>query len=467
MEKELKKQEFFPLNSYKFKIIRPGGNDTALVYGLVENPLERKKINDEIMAMYPNVEQVGFVNLGDKEATLAMAGGEFCGNASRSTAFLALDGQPGEISLTVSGVSRPIRAGVKENGDAFAEMPIYEDPKKVKKLREDRNTWLVEMEGITHLVVFDMEQIENLSKEKIKEQAMKLIEEKGLTRYPAAGVIYTGKSNDGYSIAPVVYVRDINTLFYETACGSGTTALGLVLAKKRGRSIKNVPILQPSGMTINISVDYEDNRFIDAEINGPLQVLGEGSLEATQKGNIFIESVTNQNQLDNILKGGLIKLYQDVFSQPPYNEQFSEEEIVSIFQEYLKQGKLFIARNKTDGVIGFGATLPLDIVPNVKIIAKDNGLRIKNAWYMAELGVMSTYRRLGLGKKLVIARLRAIQAQGGRMALMRTSVNNIVSQRLYTNLGFEVVEGMRQQVEQRRTDGKVVADERIFMIKEL
>lgn len=75
------------LEKLKISILRPSGNDTALVKGLFTIE-ERKEINNLIMQKYSNVEQVGFYDFDGKQITLEMAGGEFCGNALRSTAYL-------------------------------------------------------------------------------------------------------------------------------------------------------------------------------------------------------------------------------------------------------------------------------------------------------------------------------------------------------------------------------------------
>ena len=74
----------------KYAICRPGGNDTALVYGSDYTQEQKKCINDAIMKKHSNVEQVGFIDF-NKKPELQMAGGEFCGNATRSAANLYLD----------------------------------------------------------------------------------------------------------------------------------------------------------------------------------------------------------------------------------------------------------------------------------------------------------------------------------------------------------------------------------------
>lgn len=78
------------------------------------------------------------------------------------------------------------------------------------------------------------------------------------------------RQDGSIKMEPVVWVRSISTLFYETACGSGTTAVGLVEAVRNGVDV-NIPVLQPSGMQINIEVGFDGDRFSDAFISGPIE----------------------------------------------------------------------------------------------------------------------------------------------------------------------------------------------------
>ena len=104
------------MNQIKYSIYRPAGNDTALVYGTNYTKKMKKKINDAIMKKHTNVEQVGFIsNNGKKE--LQMAGGEFCGNATRSAAYNYLDGMQGKIHICVNSKDKII-AGVDKNKKA-------------------------------------------------------------------------------------------------------------------------------------------------------------------------------------------------------------------------------------------------------------------------------------------------------------------------------------------------------------
>ena len=276
--------------NYQFNIIKPGGNDTCIITGKVDNQSERKRLNDLIMSNYPNVEQVGFLSDGQ----LNMAGGEFCGNATRSAAFLTLGGKPGEIKLKVSGVTSELVCGVNQNLEAYAQMPIYPDLEKITPIRQPNGSsdFLVEMEGISHLITFNTTLINGLSEDEIKQIAKNRIVDLNLDKLQAAGVIFTQKKGDLYKITPVVYVRDIDTLFLETACGSGTTALGLVLSKISNQSIREVSIQQPSGMDIKISVNFSNKKFKNAFIEGPIKPISSGE--------IYYNFISNQSYVSQI-----------------------------------------------------------------------------------------------------------------------------------------------------------------------
>lgn len=445
--------------SRPFMILRPGGNDTALVKGVVTDPLTKRRVNQLIMESYPSVEQVGFVDLSEPPE-LMMAGGEFCGNATRSTAWLALGGTQGEALVKVSGVENKLIAGAKGETEAFAQIPIYPEFSRIKKDTE-KNGYIVQMEGITHFVCFDTQDIEGQDQEQIKRTSLEAIKDRGLDRFPAAGVIYAKQNQGNWQITPIVFVRDIATLFYETACGSGTTALGMVLALNEGKSVENIAVFQPSGLPINVTVRRNSESFDYAEIRGPIVPLLEGSLEGNEKMTYIIERVYSSEQMNQALKKeGLIELYKKVFAGPPYFESFNDQEIQGYFQEYLADGIVYLARNGKK-IIGFGACVSLESQKTLAELARKNGIDPKNVWYMADLGVDSEYRENGIGKRLVESRIQAVPE--GSEIIMRTSENNIASKNLYLSLGFEEVIGMEQEVEQERIGGVLKRDRRIFL----
>ncbi len=275
-----------------FIILRPAGNDTALVSGIVKDPVKRKAIADVIQREFPNVEQVGFINPDKKNAELLMTGGEFCGNATRSAVYHILSMNPGKIKIKASGVKKKLLAGITEDGDCFSQMPVYSDPSYVKADPKNKGNYLVELEGITHYVDFNVSKIKTLAIDEIKERARAQMFELGINSYPACGIIYAEALDDGWIIHPVVYVRDANTLYYETACGSGTTAFGLVHALKKGGSVKDISVMQPSGLSIKVSVEFNGSSFGYVQIQSPIKRLGEGVLKA--------ENNSKQNSLANL-----------------------------------------------------------------------------------------------------------------------------------------------------------------------
>ena len=86
---------------YNYKIYVPSGNPTALVLKMERNKEKRREINDELMNKYDFVEQVGFISEDNKKPELLMAGGEFCGNATRSAVYYYLNGKEGNIEITI------------------------------------------------------------------------------------------------------------------------------------------------------------------------------------------------------------------------------------------------------------------------------------------------------------------------------------------------------------------------------
>lgn len=103
----------------KYIIYDPGGNKTALVIGTYYK--QKKEINDRILKLHKDVEQVGFIST--KNNQLIMAGGEFCGNATRCSVSYYLKGQPGLIDIKVSGTSKILKAGIDSLGKAFSQIP--------------------------------------------------------------------------------------------------------------------------------------------------------------------------------------------------------------------------------------------------------------------------------------------------------------------------------------------------------
>lgn len=247
--------------------IRPGGNDTALVEGISRSRKEKKKINDTIMREFPFIEQVGFIDL--KKPELQMAGGEFCGNATRSCVYLYLDGRPGTVWIKTSGTSRMLKAGVDEGGNCWTQIPL---PQKILSMVLTEKYTIVPLDGITH-VVYPINQ-RFPSFQAAKQMAKSILTSLNLLKTtPAAGVMFIRSKGDQLAIEPIVWVRDIQTFFYETACGSGTMAVGLWQALSGNKPITDVEVIQPTGETISATVRRSGNSLTEGVIRGKVSIV--------------------------------------------------------------------------------------------------------------------------------------------------------------------------------------------------
>lgn len=251
---------------FKYYIYSPCGNDTALVEGTNINEQIKKIINNKIMNANPNIEQVGFVS--QDRYKLAMAGGEFCGNATRSAAYYYLKGNSGEIDINVSG-DIIIKAGVNEEGKAWSQIPLYEGTDYINQL--DKEIYEIKINGIKYMILEKDLSKQYLSDRKnIKLNAMNLLKKYNIRETEAMGVIFLEEINEKIKIHPVVWVKEINTLFYETSCGSGTTAVAMLKTIQNNQS-QNIDIIQPSNQIITAKIVINKGKIESAYILGNIK----------------------------------------------------------------------------------------------------------------------------------------------------------------------------------------------------
>ena len=269
-------------------IARPGGNDTAIVWDHVQREAQGR-VSLDIQQTYPGVEQVMFIEPLANSSTLRgqMAGGEFCGNATRSLGYLMLDTKDGRIEIEVSGATRPLNVEVC-NGFSKTQIPILNDLDCITPIG-DTGEHLATLEGISFLITFQDanhgRQIASLNTlDEKKRRVLEILNDHKLSQGAASGLlILNRKENGDLHLDPYVYVRDTGTLYYESGCGSGSTAVGLMLAKQSGSSIVNQKIVQPSGMGLYVSIDRNEREFVSATVNGPVEILLDGSMHVSEK----------------------------------------------------------------------------------------------------------------------------------------------------------------------------------------
>ena len=244
----------------KLTVVRadPAGNITLFV----RTPVDKAQygaVGEKLLAL-PELkgEQVGFL-LGD--GRMEMAGGEFCGNATRAFGLLTAKerGLTGKchLTLSVSGCEKPVGADVDTDaGTARAEMPL---PRFVRaETVGGVQGTLVHLGGIAHFVVEGVAPSEAFFAE--AEPMFRALG--GLEAY---GVIFldtkTGK------MCPLVKVPAVNSLVWEGSCGSGSLAAAIAQSAGIRDGVFERDYVQPAG-TIRVTVERRGGEVTSAYIGG-------------------------------------------------------------------------------------------------------------------------------------------------------------------------------------------------------
>lgn len=164
-------------------------------------------------------------------------------------------------------------------------------------------------------------------------------------------------------------------------------------------------------------------------------------------------------------RAAFIGAYQTIFSGFPYFERWYPAEAEGVYRRMtaLEDNVTLIATKGDDQIVGFGIAIP--ILGNRAVSAHLTGLvPLKHTFYLAELGVLDTFRGRGVGRTLVRERLRMIDPQRYSHVVLRVSTNHSPSSEMYKAMGFEEM-GVYMDVSAMRTDGKVTTDRRMFLSK--
>ncbi|QHI73388.1 hypothetical protein [Aminipila terrae] len=250
-------------------IANPSGNKIIFVLTPVPES-QYAVISDKLLNINCfNAEQVCFIKNIDFhhniQGSMNMSGLEFCGNASRSFALFIAKQQGltglNNIKISVSGIREPLDVLVNTSlNRAEVSMP---HPKKIKYLKDQKLSYLnsaglVEFDGILHIILNDIPASEKIFNE-IKTYVMK-------TRNPSVfGVMFYNTKLK--HMVPVVYVRDIDTTYFEGSCASGTTALCISLSQKYTDGTYMYRVSQPAGELI-ASVEKNKNKIKRLTVDG-------------------------------------------------------------------------------------------------------------------------------------------------------------------------------------------------------
>lgn len=157
--------------------------------------------------------------------------------------------------------------------------------------------------------------------------------------------------------------------------------------------------------------------------------------------------------------------YQEIWSEPPYNERFSSEEAGAVLTRALRiPEQITLLAVRDSGVVaGFAIAFPVASKPDV--VRDIRGLLpIDRTFYFAELGIMEKWRQTGLGTQLIQFRLDLIDRARFDHVILRTSANRNAAYEMYKTLGFEDT-GVYMEVPSRRNDGSFRTDRRLFLAK--
>ena len=237
------------MKTVDYIIADPAGNITILVLSPADRS-EYQEIASALLDKHRDAEQVAFVLPPQDPPAMEMCGLEFCGNASRSFAYyeaLKYDPPLSEITVKVSGAQDPLRACIDaEKQEAKIEMPLPSGAEKLIVQTGDGKRLsgiLVRMDGIAHLVLSENQQedpetlrdLMDAPEDAVRDLFCRIRDDLAEaerrhtgTDFPAFGIMFLDYSAG--RLRPVVYVRDVNTIYFEGSCASGSAASAYAMA---------------------------------------------------------------------------------------------------------------------------------------------------------------------------------------------------------------------------------------------
>lgn len=283
-------------NDFNILVADSSGNVTIMVLTKTERS-DYKAVAQELLKNKSlGGEQVAFILPDDTAGELPrmeMCGLEFCGNASRAFAFYEAvrsnhpDFPPAaNVTVSVSGCEYPLDARIYEfaythdvsenrptekNGNIIRnhlsatvsmDMPVPSGTRLLtaNELGIQENGTLVDIDGISHLILTDIAPSAELF-DSIKSRIYENIS----PELPALGIMFCDTVND--LMTPVVYVRDVDTTYFEGSCASGSVAASFALAEKLPDGIHEFTLNQPEG-ALYTSVTKEKDLIRSISLKG-------------------------------------------------------------------------------------------------------------------------------------------------------------------------------------------------------
>ena len=257
------------MSSYRYVVLDPTGNITCLVLDPVSLH-EEAEVTRRLMAECEQVAYLEAPSLPGSAGLIRLMGGEFCGNAAMASAcYLAsLRNIPDQAHVTlpmeVTGIDGILSCMVfrSESGwEGTVTMPhvLSVFPFSIG----EKVLTAVRMEGILHLIDSDPVPLPAPDAESLLLAAAREVwdEAVGLLQWDAA----SGR------MKPLVYVRQSNTLVWETSCGSGSAAVGAWKALQAGEGTVVTDISQPGGI-IRVTATVRNRAVQQVLISGKVRI---------------------------------------------------------------------------------------------------------------------------------------------------------------------------------------------------
>lgn len=238
----------------------PSENLTAFITNYI-HPKHYVRVANHLMTdNYLSAEQVGFIVRPKNDQAvlrLEMSGGEFCGNGLLSAAAychnkgLCMDKS---FLLEISGsddlLTCEVIAKSPYSFHAKGEMPdaLSIEEVNVTICGEYVRGWVVKLPGISHFITDYWPKVDQYT------EILQAVQAK-VTDHAIGIIPYKQTKNDKYETRPFVWVKQSNSQVFERSCGSGSLALGILLADQTGKEVFQVN--QPGG-TINVEISHHN-----------------------------------------------------------------------------------------------------------------------------------------------------------------------------------------------------------------
>lgn len=163
-----------------------------------------------------------------------------------------------------------------------------------------------------------------------------------------------------------------------------------------------------------------------------------------------------REQIQKLQKLEDFKRVYRVFSGPPYNEKYTEEELEEIFIQYQQTGYLYGAYTQ-DGCVGLIA------LERGRQEGQPVSFEGEKVMYLADVAVLGEYRRKGVGNQLMLYGVMQSKQLGYDRLYMRTLETGSMSYGIARRIGFQQIPGAQQGVERERVSGVSETMQNIFL----